>query len=231
MRLLLTRAAEDALRTQAALAARGHAVIVSPLIEIVATGACWPAGEVDAIVATSAKAFAMAPAIPADQGKVAPLFLVGQRTEAAARRRGLDGPATVAPDVAALLKTLAVTLDPKQRVLYLAGRDRKSDLEGAFTARGQPVSVVETYEARETSALTADALSALRDERIDAVLHFSRRGAALFLAAAAGAGISPLDLTHLCLSEDVAMPLHEAQCRRLGTAKAPNEAALFSLLD
>ena len=57
MRVLLTRAVEDAARTRAALEVLGHSVLVSPVITIDTLSSAWPQGVVDAILATSGHAF------------------------------------------------------------------------------------------------------------------------------------------------------------------------------
>ena len=231
MRLLVTRAAIEASRTRAALEAHGHIVIVSPLTEIVGTGAVWPGGIVDALVATSAQAFTNPPGMSDEQRATLPLFVVGQRTLDAARGGRHAGPATCAADVAELVALLGAASGPPMRFVYWAGRDRKPDLEAALAEQGHRLDVVEAYVARATAGLNSDAVAALRAGTIDAVLHFSRRGATLFLEACRAATLDVQASPHLCLSADVALPLREAGCQGVKTAKAPNEAALFSLLD
>ena len=58
MRILLTRPKADAERTAARLAALGHQTVISPVIEIVATGSALPGVFFDAMIATSRHAFA-----------------------------------------------------------------------------------------------------------------------------------------------------------------------------
>ena len=231
MRLLLTRAAADATRSRRALEARGHSVIVSPLIEIVATGAAWPGGDVDALVATSAQAFDVRPDLPIERRDLLPLLLVGQRTLEAARAQGFAGPTTCEPDVAALIATLVAKEGPNMRLVYLAGRDRKPDLEDAIAGHGHRLEIVEAYVARATEGLSSEAVAAFQTGALDGIVHFSRRSAGLFVAAAEKAGVDATSPFHLCLSADVATPLRAAGCVAVKIAKAPNEAALFSLLD
>ena len=230
MRLLLTRAAADARRTRGALEALGHDVIVSPLTEIVATGAVWPNGDVDALVATSAQAFIMPPTLVADRRNQIPLVLVGQRTLEVARARGFFGPATCATDVASLVAMLDELFSKRMRLVYWAGRDRKPDLEAAMSKSVHALEVVEAYAACATSGFSHDAVVAFNAGTIDAVLHFSRRSAELFLVATMAADVNGRAMTHFCLSRDVEAPLREAGFGRIQIAKAPNEAALFSLL-
>jgi uroporphyrinogen-III synthase len=65
---------------------------------------------------------------------------------------------------------------------------------------------------------------------IDAVLHYSARTAAAFVAAAKTAGISDLSIQtrHLCLSTQVAVPLATAGAKAIEVASEPNEQALLA---
>jgi len=207
----------------------GHAVLESPVIAIAPRAVTWPREPVTGVIATSAHAFpdfAETRDIPPDV-RAAPLFLVGARTEDAARRAGFTGAALVAPDGAALSALpLARTFG---RLLYLAGRDRKPAVETMIAAAGRDLIVLETYAAVAAGSFTPDSHAALADGGIDAVLHYSRRAATLFLALAAAAGIDPATTAHLCLSQDVAAPLRSA-ARVIRVAKSPDEAALLALL-
>lgn len=230
MRVLLTRAAADAARTRAILEGLGHRVLVSPVIAIEATGASWPGGVVDALLATSGQAFA---AIAEDWGptlearRLVPLWLVGQRTEETARARGFLGASYTAPHAVALAFEMGKRTD-LGRVVYLAGRDRKPDIETALNVTDQPIEVIETYEAMAANHLDGAAETAFRDGRVDAVLHFSRRSAALFSDLVTRAAIEP-SAVHICLSHDVAAPLIE-----LGwptqVAAEPTETSLIASL-
>lgn len=224
-RVLVTRARDDAERTAEKLRRLGHAPMIAPVTEIVATGAPIPCGPFDALLATSARALRHA---GDDVARLAdrPLFVVGARTAEAARARGLHVEAS-APDVAALIALLRERFDRPRRFLYLAGRDRKDTLESFARASGHEVTAVETYRAQEVSALPADALAALGRGEIDAVLHYSTRSAALFLALTKG---RVDEIAHLALSEDVAGVLRAAGCANVRAAPAPEEESLLGAL-
>jgi uroporphyrinogen-III synthase len=231
MRLLLTRAAEDAGRTRATLEAAGHVVSVSPVLDIVATGAPWPSAMIDGAVATSGQAFRHLDHGPSlEAQRLMPLFLVGARTGEEAVKRGFTGPQVVAPNATALAVTLAERSTRPRRLAYLAGRDRKPDLEMALKVTGQDLEVVEVYAANALVALDPHVAQAIGSGSIDGILHFSRRSAALFVAAAGERTADVARLAQFCLSEDVAGPLREAGCTDVRIAEAPNEAALLALL-
>jgi uroporphyrinogen-III synthase len=96
---------------------------------------------------------------------------------------------------------------------------------------GVDLQIVETYLAREISSLGEDAGRALRAGELDAVLHYSRRSAGLFIALAQGAGlwVEAAKLRHFALSPDVAEPLATAGAR-IHVAAHPDEDHLFALL-
>ena len=229
MRLLLTRAAEDAARTRAKLEAAGHEVHVSPVIETRATGALWPAGVVDAVIATSAKAFRyLAAGCAPEARRLLPLYLVGERTAEAASDAGFVGPAITAPSAADLMTIMPILERSKAHFLYLAGVDRKPNLEIGLQENGFVVGVLQVYEAAATTSTSQNTRILLAE--IDGVLHFSRRRASLFCERAENAGFDIGKLQHFCLSEDVAWPLRNAGCGLLQVAEAPSEAALLALL-
>ena len=223
MRLLLTRAVEDAARTRALLEAGGHQVIVSPVITVVALAPAWPSAPFQGLVATSARAFS---GLVANEGtRLLPLSLVGAQTLAAARASGFAGPRTVEPDALSLLSEM---LEPRgRRLIYIAGTDRKPDLEKALAARGCDLTVLETYRAAAAPTLTLEAKAALIDRVLDGVLHYSRRSAEIFLGLSGGYDVDRL--THYCLSGDVARPLRDAGCRTV-VAGAPTTTAMLDII-
>ncbi|TDX64782.1 uroporphyrinogen-III synthase [Methylosinus sp. sav-2] len=229
-RVLVTRAREDAERTAEELRRRGFAPLIAPVLEIAATGAPIPAERFDAVLATSARAIQFAEGLAASS---APFFVVGGKTAQALSARGAQVEAS-APDVAALTLLLGARFAAPARFLYLAGHDRKDDLESFLRARGHVATVVETYEARAVAALGEEARAALAAGEIDAALHYSARSASIFLALADAAG-APATLrtrvTHFALSEDVARVLRAAGCANVRVAAAPDQASLLAALE
>jgi uroporphyrinogen-III synthase len=227
MRILLTRAKADAQRTATKLGVLGHQAIISPVIEVVATGAALPNGSFDAIIATSAHALTTG---ARSLAKI-PLYAVGERTREAAERAGWSAPVHVRDNAPALIAVLHSDLPRGQHVLYLAGRDRKPDIEAAAQEIGLDLQLAETYAAREILCLTSEAEGALRDGELDAVLHYSRRSAELFIAMVNRAELrSQAELLHhYALSNDVAAPLIAAGAQTLVAAE-PHEDDLLALL-
>lgn len=256
-RILVTRARDDAERTAEKLRRLGFAPLISPVIEIVPTGAAIPREAFDAALATSARAIALA-GESLDELASSPFYVVGAKTAEAAQRRGLRVAAT-APDVAGLIDILREGTSP-QRFLYLAGRDRRDDLERFLRESGHDVSTTEVYEARPAHALSGEAIEALSRGEIAAVLHYSARSATIFVELARAAASlrgarrrsTPDSLAapgllcsarndeappaceggvaHLALSEDVARVLRHAGCADVRVAQAPDEERLLLAL-
>jgi uroporphyrinogen-III synthase len=223
-RVLVLRAREDAERTASRLRAMGFTPLLSPVLEIVGTGAAIPRGPFDAVLATSAKGLEFC-ARPGELQSL-PLHAVGARTGEIARELGwrLD---LLAGDASALAPLIHARHEPPARFLYLAGRDRQNELEIGLRAAGHDVTVVETYEARAATALAPVALDALAKGEIAAALHYSRRSAEIFVKLARDAGLTEAlaEIDHLALSREAASPLPRARI-----AERPDEEHLLRLL-
>ena len=226
MRILLTRPEADAKRSAKRLAALGHEVLIAPLFEIVPTGAPAPEGHFDQLLATSAHAFEGLG--PHAQCLKQPLHVVGERTAAAARASGLTQVERVEPDAKTLAISIARALRRPQTFLYLAGRDRRPELEASLAALGHAVTPWIVYESREADA--ARLTQIWRDESIDAVLHFSPRSAALYVALAQAAGLATQALApiQIAISPRAAQDLSAARDIRI--APKPDLDGLISCL-
>ncbi|HXW70903.1 MAG TPA: uroporphyrinogen-III synthase [Methylocella sp.] len=235
MLILLTRAIEESRRTAAILERDGHEVIISPVFETVPTGATWPAGLIDGVIATSARAFELLSATPEwplpEARRLWPLFLVGEKARVAARERGFSGVAVIAQDVAALAGKIADSLAGKKRFLYLAGRDRKPELEKRLNELDHTVELLEVYSAQAAEALSDDALGLLSSGKIGAILHYSRRSTEIFLKLARKARLDLTDLNHVCISSDTAEPLLRQRIHGVLIAKTPDEQAMLAVVN
>jgi len=233
VRLLITRALDEAARTAGKLEDLGHKIVLSPALEMRATGALWPKGCFDGLLATSAHAFELLTEAydwPLPEAKrLWPLYLVGRKTYEAAQRKGFFGPVSLAPDAKELAAGLISQAAPKT-FLYLAGRDRKPDLEDQLQAAGFHVEVCEVYRAEATEHLTAEAEDAFAQNAIDAVLHYSRRSGEIFLKLTQEAGIDPRAITQICISKDAAQPFLDIECTCVNIAATPNEQGMQEIL-
>lgn len=227
MRALVLRARDDARRTAARLQELGIETLVSPVIEIRPNAFPEPQGEFDGLIATSAHAFGTR---ATDRLLSKPIFVVGERTEMAARATGHSEIGGMAESAARLVPLIRKSMSKRARLLYLAGRDRKPDLEHALVDDHDLV-VVETYAAEAAHELEGDARKALLDGSVDVALHYSRRSAEVFvsLVKAANAASAVGAIRHLAISHDAAAPLIDAHWR-VDVAQRPDEDAMIALL-
>jgi len=236
MRVLLTRSRDDSVELAQRLSAKGHETLISPVIEIVPLDEISLPEYCTATIATSRHALEN---IALQHRKILqkmlrgnPLYLVGNRTEATARALGFDQICCAAKD-AASLATLILSDHPQGVLLYLAGRQRKRDLEDRLRAGGLKVETVEVYDARACLALEAETVVALRAGRLDAVMHFSRRSAKLFTELAAMAGLAPQAgrLRHICISPDAALGLSGFEAHNIVLASEPDLPSMLAALE
>lgn len=226
MRILVTRAAEDAGRTAQRLEAMGHDAVIAPVTRIAPTGDPRPSGIWDALIVTSLHA---EEALRTLEDRSLPVFAVGERTAAAVRGAGFGTVAVAEGDAVSLSALVRDRLPPGRTLLHVTARHHKDEPALSLRAAGFRVVQWEAYEARAAERLPEAAVAALRAGRIDAVLHYSRRSADLFLRLAGEAGLSPFlsGPVHVCLSADVADPL-EALGLPVRLARRPEEDALLA---
>jgi uroporphyrinogen-III synthase len=231
MRVLVLRPQEDADRTARKLAARGHEAFVAPVLAIRQTGEAPPPGPFSAAILTSANAVPALASVHWERD--VPVFTVGARTAATANAAGFKNVRTAEGDAAALSALVGASVPAGGRLLHAAGRERKPEPDASLTEAGFTVSTWIAYEAVAAERLPPAAEDALREERLDAALHYSRRsaGVALDLAGVAGVAAPFLALAHICLSEDAAAPLRSGGATCLSIAERPDEEALLEALD
>ena len=234
MRLLVTRPEPDGERTAQALRARGHAVVLAPLLHPETIAFVLPEQAFSAVVLTSANA-ARAIADHPGRAQLTALtaFTVGRRTAEAARAVGFRDVRSAAGDKRDLVDLLRADLPPTESsagapLLYLAGEDRAGDLAAA----GRPVHTAVVYRAVKAAHFPPPVAAALAQGALDGVLHFSARTADAYLGCAAHDAIreSALAPVHYCLSRQVAAPLSAAGAAAVRIAARPDEAALLELV-
>lgn len=233
MRLLVTRPEDDAARTAQELRARGHEVLVAPLMRIEALSAELR-GPWAAALITSANA-ARAVSVHRRGADILglPVFTIGDRSAEAARAAGFTDVISADGALPDLARLVAGRCAPRGApLIYLAGEDRAGDLAGDLAAHGIDVRTIAVYRARPADVLPGDAARALAAGRLDAALHYSRRSVATLLQLAEEAAVSGavLDLAHYCLSAEVAAPLRETGAGQVHVAASPRETALIDLV-
>lgn len=239
MAILLTRAHPDNEPSAASLRGRGFEVLLAPMLRFEPM-ACHddPAARYDAVIVTSSNALrALEPSLVESRLRHLPLFAVGHHTAATARGMGFGKVISADGDAAALRDRLLQGVRNKElkktsRLLYLAGADLSRDLAGELERRGFRVATMTTYRMVPLASLPRETREAFAANRVEAVLHYSRRSAAAFLEAvrAEGVEISALAIPQCCMSANVASILRDAGAMRVTVAASPDENALFDTL-
>src|SRR5476649_320759 len=214
---LITRPEEDARPLADALAARGIAVLVEPLLAIATRHAAAGdlAGDlagVQAILFTSAngvRAFAELSS-RRDIGVLA----VGDATAAAARAVGFTAVESAGGDVKDLARLARQRLKPETGPLFhAAGSVVAGDLAQLLASDGFTLRRRMLYESQAAQAFSPTARAALAARGIDLVLLFSPRTAATFASLAKSAGIDTGTMAALCLSAAVATAVRDLPWR------------------
>jgi uroporphyrinogen-III synthase len=233
MRILVTRPERDAAKTAEKLVALGHQVSIDPVLVVEPVAFEPPNGAYQAITVTSASALRM---IERDSRlwayRALPLFAVGAHTASTARMTGFETVHVAEGDADALVRLIASMVEAGARVLYISGEDQAHDLAAMLEPAKIQVDTLVVYHARLARQLADATLRALEQSALDAVLHYSPRSAANFVALAekAGQGAALRRLHHYCLSVAVAAPLNAAGATT-EVAATPDEAALLKLLE
>jgi uroporphyrinogen-III synthase len=239
MAVLVTRPHPDDEATATALRTRGFEVLRAPMLRFEPVPFHDDADEnYGAVIVTSANALrAIAPHLTGSRLLKLPLFAVGEHTASAARDAGFGEVLTANGDAAALRDLVLGSVKAKQlkkasTLLYLAGADLARDLAGELGEKGFTVVTHTTYRMIPASSLPREICDAFVANRIEAVLHYSRRSARAFLEAARSGGveISALALPQCCISAAVAAILRDAGATQVTTAAQADENALFEAL-
>lgn len=240
MAVLVTRPHPDDEATAAILRGKGYEVLLAPMLrfEPVAFHDDMDA-LYGAVIVTSANALrGIAPQLKGHRLLELPLFAVGQQTADAARRAGFTHVISAGGDAASLrdlvlARVRAKELKKASTLLYLAGADLARDLAGELGESGLRVMTQTTYRMVPVGSLPREVRDAFATNRIEAVLHYSRRSARAFLDAARAGGveISALSIPQCCISAAVAAVVRDAGAAQVVVAATPDENALFEALE
>ncbi|MBY0610664.1 MAG: uroporphyrinogen-III synthase [Beijerinckiaceae bacterium] len=233
MRVLVLRPENEGKRVAALLGERGHEAVLAPIIDIRPLPfALPPPSRFDATLVTSSNALHAIKDKATPELLAAPLYCVGLQSAETARLSGFARIAGHTPSASSLAKRIEAELKPGSRMLYLAGRPRKPDLESQLGAAGIAVSPVELYEALPVRSLPEAARSALQ-RGLDVILHFSRASALAAIDAFGAAGLidAAANARHLCLSGDVASALVSRLDWRIEVACRPDMISLLDLIN
>ena len=233
MRVLLTRPREQAEEMAQELRAMGHEVIVSPLSKRQVIEVPGELDGIGALVFTSVNGVsAMTGQIPGGLLSV-PVFAVGKRTAVAATRAGFSkiiaGPGR-ARDLVPMIIGFAGEING--RIVHISGDEVHSDVAALLQAAGRSAERLNVYRMVVQDRFSDEALAAIRERQLDALLFFSHRSARLFVTLAEAEGLAA-DLggaLAIALSDDVAEPLGVISWAGIRVAARPDREAIYEQL-
>lgn len=182
MKLIITRPQPAASRTAIKLQNLGYETIVSPVLEIVDTGAEIPQADYAALIITSANALGILEQRGlSDLLRKTPLFVVGDATAEKAQLLGftrVDSASGTAIELADLIvQKVKPTGGKAPIVLYLSGEDTTSGLATSIEKSGLNLSAVAIYNAKLVDQLTEKSMECLRNNAPVGLLLYSARSA------------------------------------------------------
>ncbi len=217
LRVAITRALPEAMRTADRVRAYGAEPVLAPLLIREPLRFEPPSPSTQALLFTSSAA---PPLFAAAHPATLPALCVGDATAAAARAAGFADVRSADGDVEKLAALAAATLDPaKGALLHISGADVAGDLAARLRGHGFAVDRRIAYKAHAVRNLPEAFAGAL-----DIVLFHSPRAAETFLrlgAPRAGA------LTAGCLSPAIAAAAGKTQWKSVIVAPAPRDEALL----
>jgi uroporphyrinogen-III synthase len=231
-RVLVTRPRDDADTLAAALAARGVAALIEPLLDIAFHDAALDLAGAQAVLCTSRNGVRALARVSVERSL--PLLAVGEATAALARASGFAAVESAGGAVDDLARLAAARLHPERgRLVHVSGAAAAGDLAGALRDRGFTVERRILYEARPAAALSPATMQALRDGDVDVALFFSPRTAGTFAALATAAQVAGCcaGIAALAISPATAAALGGLPWRIRRSAARPDRPSLLAMLD
>ena len=233
IRALVTRPLPDAGRTADALAARGVAALVEPMLRIeFLPPPALDLGDVQALLFTSANGVRAFAAASPERGL--PAFAAGDATAREARAAGflrIESAAGGARELAGL--AAARCAPPAGALLHASGEAIAGNLAGSLAEAGFVVRCEVLYRALAVRALSPALAGELAAARLRLALFFSPRTAAVFARLALRSGIEEsCRSVHACvLSEAVGRALEGVAWREVRVAGRPDHEAMMAEVD
>ena len=233
IRALVTRPLPDAGRTADALAARGVAALVEPMLVIEFLPAvALDLADVQALLFTSAngvRAFAAA-----SPERRLPAYAAGDATAREACAAGFRRVESAAGDVRALARLAAARCDPSAGpLLHASGEAVAGNLAGSLAEAGFAVRREALYCARAAESFSPALAGELAAGRLRLALFFSPRTAAVFARLALRNGVGDTcRFIHACvLSEAAGRALEGVAWREVRVACRPDHEAMMAEVD
>lgn len=161
-----------------------------------------------------------------------PVYCVGASTAKTASEHGFSHVVPGVADVLALLPHIAADMKRGSGLLYLAGKDTRTEIGTLLSTFGITVTTVIVYSALAETRLPQDILTALTDGTINAVAFYSPRSAEIIgeLMQRAGLLESAKKIHAFCLSLAVAATAGRTPWAAIHSCPAPTRHAMRELV-
>jgi len=233
VRVLITRAHEDADLLAEVLERMGIQALVNPLLEIVYLPGPPPdLSTLQGLLMTSAngvRAFCRR-----SDDRSLPVYSVGDATAHEAERSGFRTVFSASGDVSGLADLVRRKGDRiGGDLLHCAGTKVAGDLAGLLGSCGFTYRRERLYDAVKARLLNPQTITAFEAGQIDGVLLYSPRTAAIFVDLVCGAKLEPLmsRVCAYCLSSNVETKIAALKWKARRVAATPEQGALLALLD
>ncbi|MEO1249434.1 MAG: uroporphyrinogen-III synthase, partial [Pseudomonadota bacterium] len=190
---MVTRPAEDAGRTLAAVRRRGCRAIAAPVLTVQTLATPAPTiGVPDAVIFTSGNAVrsAMKLGFPPDWRALAAIA-VGDRTAAFARRAGFERVESAHGDRHSVAQLCNEHLSPGRHILHIAGSELGWDLDRTLEQQGHRVSRWECYTTRPAVRFDNQIRWLIGRGKVGGALLLSPRSATAFASLLTKHGLWP----------------------------------------
>ena len=229
--VLNTRPLEDAAELNERLLQLGMTVVSEPLLQISFFDELAPElKKFKALIFTSrngARAFGRVSA-----QRDIPVFAVGDSTARFAKEAGFKQVLSADGNVEALAALVARTIEPLSGpLLHVTGSVTAGDLSGELQRLGYKIVREVMYESRISEELSTRTTQMIRNGAVDCIALFSPRTARTFAKLAEYSGILDCcgDMSVVCLSPAVALPVNGIPWRQVLIANEPKSEALMQL--
>lgn len=230
--IMLTRPAVDAEDYGRELTAAGFGSLIVPMLIITPQNVEIPnLQKYQGLIFTSGNAAREFVRHSADKNM--PVFTVGLQTEKVARDLGFNDVRSASGDAWVLASFIIKAVSPGGLpFLHVRGVDVSQSLRDILRSSAIQIEELVMYKAEKAKNLSAEAVQALRENKISAVTFFSKRTAENFMTLARENGLeSALKHTKaLCLSDEVLECVQPAAWASAHAAETPDRQAMTALI-
>jgi uroporphyrinogen-III synthase len=229
--VLNTRPLEDAAELNERLLQLGMTVVSEPLLQIAFFDESTPDLEkFEGLIFTSKNGLRAFGRVSAQRD--IPVFAVGDSTARFAQEAGFQQVFSADGDVESLAALIVGAIEPLSGpLLHVAGSVTAGDLSGELQRLGYQIVRGVMYQSRMSEELSTRTIQMIQNGAVDCVALFSPRTARTFAKLAEHAGILGhcRDMSVMCLSPAVAVPVNGLPWRHLLIASEPKLEALMQL--